>query len=88
MWMSRWTATGAALCLWSMEFYETDLSRGFVRGYAYQFGRGIGPVTEAIFSEATAAALGCRTSQRISKIGGAPHRIVGNLRGSAENITG
>jgi choline dehydrogenase-like flavoprotein len=40
------------LCLWSMEFYETDLSRGFVRGYAYQFSRGIGPVTEAIISHA------------------------------------
>ena len=26
--------------------------RDFVRGYAFQFGRGIGPVTEAIFSDA------------------------------------
>jgi choline dehydrogenase-like flavoprotein len=43
---------GPPLCLWSKEFYETDLSRGFVRGYAFQFGRGIGPVTEAIFSQA------------------------------------
>ena len=24
-------------CLWSKEFYETDASRGFVRGYAIQF---------------------------------------------------
>jgi choline dehydrogenase-like flavoprotein len=40
------------LCLWSMEFYETDPRRDFVRGYAFQFGRGIGPVTEAIFSDA------------------------------------
>ena len=39
-------------CLWSKEFYETDSSRGFVRGYAFQFGRGIGPVTEAVTSEA------------------------------------
>jgi choline dehydrogenase-like flavoprotein len=39
-------------CLWSKEFYETDPSRGFVRGYALQFGRGIGPVTEAVTSEA------------------------------------
>jgi choline dehydrogenase-like flavoprotein len=38
-------------CLWSKEFYETDTSRGFVRGYAIQFGRGIGPVVEAIMSE-------------------------------------
>jgi choline dehydrogenase-like flavoprotein len=27
-------------CLWSKQFYETDPSRGFVRGYALQFGRG------------------------------------------------
>ena len=33
---------GPPLCLWSKEFYETDLTRGFVRGYAFQFGRGIG----------------------------------------------
>ena len=38
-------------CLWSKEFYETDLSRGFVRGYAFQFGRGVGPVFEAVASE-------------------------------------
>jgi choline dehydrogenase-like flavoprotein len=43
---------GPPLCLWSKEFYESDLSRGFVRGYTFQFGRGIGPVTEAIFSDA------------------------------------
>jgi choline dehydrogenase-like flavoprotein len=40
------------LCLWSMQFYETDPSRDFVRGYSYQFSRGIGPVTEAIISDA------------------------------------
>ena len=40
------------LCLWSMEFYETDPKRDFVRGYSYQFSRGIGPVTEAIISDA------------------------------------
>jgi choline dehydrogenase-like flavoprotein len=39
-------------CLWSKEFYETDLSRGFVRGYTFQFGRGGGPVAEAVASEA------------------------------------
>ena len=38
-------------CLWSKEFYETDRSRGFVRGYAFQFGRGVGPVMEAVTSE-------------------------------------
>ena len=39
-------------CLWSKEFYETDPSRDFVRGYAIQFGRGAGPVFEAVASEA------------------------------------
>ncbi|HEY4171413.1 MAG TPA: GMC family oxidoreductase, partial [Rhodopila sp.] len=39
-------------CLWSKEFYETDPERDFVRGYTYQFGRGAGPVMEAIMSEA------------------------------------
>ena len=39
-------------CLWSKEFYETDRSRGFVRGYTFQFGRGVGPVVEAVASEA------------------------------------
>src|SRR5438552_1074223 len=40
------------ICLWSKEFYETDPARGFVRGYAFQFGRGAGPVMEAVMSEA------------------------------------
>ncbi len=39
------------LCLWSMQFYETDPARDFVRGYSYQFGRGMGPVLEAINSD-------------------------------------
>jgi choline dehydrogenase-like flavoprotein len=39
-------------CLWSKEFYETDPARDFVRGYAFQFGRGVGPVVEAVTSEA------------------------------------
>jgi choline dehydrogenase-like flavoprotein len=39
-------------CLWSKEFYETDVSRGFVRGYAIQFGRGVGTVVEAVTSTA------------------------------------
>ncbi|MGE0417068.1 MAG: GMC family oxidoreductase [Acetobacteraceae bacterium] len=38
--------------LWSKQFYETDLSRGFVRGYMMQFGRGTGPANEAITSAA------------------------------------
>ena len=43
--MSRSTLDGnrgPPLCLWSKEFYETDPSRDFVRGYTFQFGRGIG----------------------------------------------
>ena len=43
---------GPPLCLWSHEFYETDPNRGFVRGYSYQFSRGIGAITEAIASSA------------------------------------
>ena len=34
--------------MWSKEFYETDPSRGFVRGYTLQFVRGNGPAHEAI----------------------------------------
>ena len=43
---------GPMLTVWSKQFYETDLSRGFVRGYTMQFGRGTGPVNEAITSAA------------------------------------
>jgi hypothetical protein len=43
---------GPPRCLRSKEFYETDPPRDFVRGYAFQVGRGIGPVTEAIISDA------------------------------------
>ena len=40
---------GPGNCIWSQEFYETDLSRGFVRGYTYEFSRGMGgPVQAAI----------------------------------------
>jgi len=31
----------------SQEFYETDLARGFVRGYSFQVARGLTPVTSA-----------------------------------------
>jgi choline dehydrogenase-like flavoprotein len=43
---------GPPLCLWSQEFYETDRSRGFVRGYNFQFNRTIGIGTEAVTAEA------------------------------------
>lgn len=35
-------------CLQSQEFYETDISRGFVRGYTMQILRGSGPIETAI----------------------------------------
>src|SRR5512143_2582690 len=41
---------GPPLCLWSQEFYETDPTRNFVRGYTFQFGRGIASILEAITS--------------------------------------
>jgi choline dehydrogenase-like flavoprotein len=39
---------GPLIHLWGHQFYETDLSRGFVRGYIYQFSRGQGPVLTAM----------------------------------------
>ncbi len=35
--------------LMSQEFYETDLSRGFVRGYSFELFRGMGPVSTALW---------------------------------------
>jgi choline dehydrogenase-like flavoprotein len=34
--------------IWSQEFYETDASRDFVRGYTYELTRGRGPVATAL----------------------------------------
>jgi choline dehydrogenase-like flavoprotein len=39
---------GPSVCIWSQQFYETDLQRGFVRGYTYEINRGNGPVTTAL----------------------------------------
>jgi choline dehydrogenase-like flavoprotein len=44
---------GPITSLWSKQFYETDPSRGFVRGYTLQFNRGSGPVTTALQAVAT-----------------------------------
>jgi choline dehydrogenase-like flavoprotein len=33
--------------IWSHEFYETDATRGFVRGFSYEMHRGRGPVSTA-----------------------------------------
>ncbi len=35
-------------CIWSQEFYETDRSRDFMRGYTMEITRGMGPVTTAL----------------------------------------
>jgi choline dehydrogenase-like flavoprotein len=36
--------------LMSQEFYETDLSRGFVRGYSFESVRGMGPMSTALWA--------------------------------------
>jgi len=43
----------SACCILSKEFYETDTSRGFVRGYNMQVTRGQGPVVTAIGGHAS-----------------------------------
>lgn len=40
-------------CIWSQEFYETDTSRDFLRGYTMEITRGMGPVTTALGGMAT-----------------------------------
>jgi choline dehydrogenase-like flavoprotein len=35
-------------CIWSQEFYETDASRGFVRGFTYECSRGLGAIGTAL----------------------------------------
>ena len=58
---------GPGNCIWSQEFYETDRSRGFVRGYTFEFSRGQGPVMAAVHGMADRApALGRRTPPRLS----------------------
>lgn len=39
---------GPGVCIWSQEFYETDLTRGFVRGFTYECSRGRGMVGSAM----------------------------------------
>ena len=41
-------ARGPGVCIWSQEFYETDLSRGHVRGFTYECNRGRGPISTAM----------------------------------------
>jgi choline dehydrogenase-like flavoprotein len=40
-------------CIMSQEFYETDRTRGFVRGYSFEINRGFGPVTTALWGLST-----------------------------------
>jgi choline dehydrogenase-like flavoprotein len=40
-------------CIMSQEFYETDRSRGFVRGYSFEMLRGQGPVSTALWGMST-----------------------------------
>ncbi len=40
-------------CIISQEFYETDRSRGFARGYSFEMVRGIGPVGTALLGMST-----------------------------------
>lgn len=38
--------------LWSHQFYDSDPSRGFTRGYSFEAARGFGPTTTALFAAA------------------------------------
>jgi choline dehydrogenase-like flavoprotein len=42
----------------SQEFYETDLSRGFVRGYSFQVARGLSPIASASEDSSVTVCLG------------------------------
>ena len=39
---------GPSNSIWSHEFYETNIDRGFVRGFIYECSRGWGPVSTAV----------------------------------------
>ena len=45
-------ARGPMLSLWSKQFYETDPTRDFLRGYMLQFGRGTSAANEAVTTAA------------------------------------
>ena len=60
-------------CLWSKEFYDTDLSRGFVRGYGIQFGRGAGPVLKWLPASRRESCRGRGSSPRLPQLNG--HRL-------------
>ena len=57
---------GPQTVMWSKEFYETDPSRGFVRGYTLQFGRGTGPAMRRSPAWRRPPAVGQGPSSRLS----------------------
>ena len=66
---------GPGNCIWSQEFYETDRSRGFVRGYTFEFSRGQGPVMAAVHGMADRPpALGRGSPPHLSQAVLPPHR--------------
>ena len=72
---------GPITSLWSKQFYETDPSRGFVRGYTLQFNRGIGPVNQALAGVASGQpAVGRATITRLSRAARPPGRHRRGLR--------
>ncbi len=75
---------GPPLCLWSQEFYETDQTRDFVRGYTFQFGRGIrlDPGSHR-FDQRRPDSLGRGSPRGLSTPCEPSHQHVGDLRGPA-----
>ena len=54
---------GPSNTIWSQQFYETDLARGFVRGYTFEITRGRGPVVTAL-TGMSSGAIARRTQHR------------------------
>ena len=75
-------------CIMSQEFYETDRSRGFVRGYSFEILRGFGPgVDGALGHDAGPRAVGRRPPRGLRRAL-RPHRRHGrDLRGPARAAT-
>ena len=76
-------AKGPGNCIWSQEFYETDTSRGFVRGFTYEIARGGGPVNTAVNRMLSGEGrLGRGAPPILSKRRQSHHGDGGHLRGS------
>lgn len=63
-------AGNSAFCLLSQEFYETDRSRGFVRGYEMQAMRGQGPLITALGAFTLDIPWGSRHHERFEQLFG------------------